>query len=31
VLKVILSQQAIEDLTQICDYLQQRNPAAENG
>jgi plasmid stabilization system protein ParE len=28
VLKVILSQQAIEDLAQICDYLQQRNPAA---
>lgn len=27
-LKVILAQQAIEDLAQICDYLQVRNPAA---
>ena len=26
--KIILSAQAIEDLAQICDYIQERNPAA---
>jgi toxin ParE1/3/4 len=26
--KLLLTQQAIEDLTQICDYLQQHNPVA---
>lgn len=26
--KLILTQQALDDLTQICDYLREHNPAA---